>query len=73
MIGFPLQLPIEATVERSFRLEDSTKEIYDARGKCHLLGRAITLSIRLSETEAVAVREWLEKRNKPHQPLAVVK
>lgn len=72
MIGFPLQLPIEASAPRSYRLEESTKEIFAQDGEVMHLGRSITLSIRLSEIEAVAVRYWLARRNKAHQPRVVV-
>ena len=65
MIGFPLTLPIEATSRRSFYLEDGIKDIFNQNGERLPYGRVITLSIRLTEAEAVAVRTWLQNLSAP--------
>lgn len=66
MIGFPLQLPIEATTQRAFRVaEDVTLPSLE-------MIEGPVLVVPLSDAEAPAIRAWIE-RGGPRQPPATVR
>ena len=74
MMGFPLQLPIEASAPRNFRLI----ETYDARGHHATPGSEYEshneFVMTASDAEVTALRAWMNARPAPaesntHQPL----
>lgn len=65
MIGFPLQLPIEATAPREFTLAGNQVmvNVHEAGAIRRDLSHRITITV--TKTEAAALRDWLWCRSLP--------
>lgn len=65
MIGFPLQLPIEASTRRNLYLVETSATVSAEGAPMLAHDHFHQLRIDLTDAEATAIRAWLQKVHQP--------